>query len=83
MHDKVELERLGKEPPPDDDQDVGNDKDASGQQEGEGDKDGDQDNEDDDLDDAEDASETAHAEGAQLNADGKTYNNEDAGYAGL
>jgi hypothetical protein len=78
MQDEADLGRLGEKPlPPDDDQDFGNDEDASGRQEGEGDEDGDQDGEDDDSDDA------ADAEGAQLDGDGETYDDEDAGYADL
>jgi hypothetical protein len=83
MQDEAELERLGEEPPPDDDQDVGDDEDGSIRQEGEGDEDGDQDDEDDDQDDAEGTSETVEPEGVQLDADGETYDDEDTGYAGL
>jgi hypothetical protein len=41
LQDEADLGRLSKEPLPDDDQDVGNDEDASGWQEGEGYGDGD------------------------------------------
>jgi hypothetical protein len=60
LQDEADYGRLGEKSPPDDDQDVGNDEDASGRQEGEGDEDGDQ----DDEDDAVGASETADAESA-------------------
>jgi hypothetical protein len=83
LQDEGDLRCLGEEPPPDDDQDVDNDENVSGRQEGEDDEDDDQKNEEDDLDDAVGASETAHAEGAQLDADGETYDDKDARYVGL